>query len=166
MLLIVSQKIEDLDLGRKGMGEVLFVLIEYFVLKLPLPESFLREIEDEQGQRDPAIIKILDAFFLACTDPFKYKENVLAAMPVLGSALLGNVPEEAIKLLTGIVLLFQSEGDAERKAKAIGDLAEAFGIDGRIVQGLVAIAMGDWTAMEDMVARICEFNPQTIHTIV
>lgn len=166
MLLIVSQKIEDLDSGRRGMGETLYLLISYFITKLGLPEQFLREIEDNKGQKDPAIIKILDAFFLACTDPFMYKENVLAAMPVLGSALLGNVPEEAIKLLTGIVLLFQSENSADRRMKSIQNLAEAFGIDPRIVQGLVAIAKGDWGAMEEMVARICEFNPETIHTIV
>lgn len=106
---------------------------------------------------------MFDAFFLACTDPFKYKESVLAAMPVLGGALLGNsVPDEAIKLLTGIVLLMQSEGNPDRRDQAVGQLAEAFDIDGRIVKGLIALAKGDWKAMEDMVARVCEFDPSTI----
>ncbi len=64
-------------------------------------------IEDEEGNQEYAIMRVLDAFFLACTDPFKYKEQVLAAMPVLGKALLGEmVPDEAISLLTGIVMLF------------------------------------------------------------
>ena len=49
MLLIVSQKIEDLDSGRRGMGETLYLLISYFITKLGLPEQFLREIEDNKG---------------------------------------------------------------------------------------------------------------------
>jgi hypothetical protein len=31
-------------------------------------------IADEEGIEDMAIMRVLDAFFLACTDPFKYKE--------------------------------------------------------------------------------------------
>lgn len=106
LIMILSSKIENLDVGRKGMGETLHTLVSFIVTKIPLPEVLTKEIEDEQGQRDPAIIKILDAIFLACTNPYKYKENVLAAMPVLGSLLLGDVPEEVFKLLSGVVMLF------------------------------------------------------------
>lgn len=167
MLLLMSGKVDDLDAGRKGMGSTLHTLVAFMVDKIPLPEQFKRTITDEEGQSDYAIIKVLDAFFLASTDPFKYKESVLAAMPVLGGALLGNaVPEEAIKLLTGIVLLMQSEGNPDRRDQAVGQLAEAFDIDGRVVKGLIALAKGDWKAMEDMVARVCEFDPSTITNLV
>jgi len=107
MLLLISGKVDDLDAGRKGMGSTLHTLVKFMVDKLPLPEQFKRPITDEEGQSDYAIIKVLDAFFLASTDPFKYKDSVLAAIPVLGGALLGDaVPDQAIKLLTGIVILF------------------------------------------------------------
>jgi hypothetical protein len=88
-------------------------------------------------------------------------------MPVLGKALLGEmVPDEAIQLLTGVVLLFQSEGNPDRRDKAVASIASAFGIDERIVKGLIALAKGDWHAMEDMVARVCEFNPDTIKNLI
>jgi hypothetical protein len=88
-------------------------------------------------------------------------------MPVLGKALLGEaVPDEAIMLLTGVVLLFQSEGNPDRRDKAVGSIADAFGIDARVVKGLIALAKGDWHAMEDMVARVCEFDPNTIKNLV
>ena len=106
LIMILSSKIENLDVGRKGMGDTLHTLVSWIVTKIPLPDVLTKEIDDELGNRDPAIIKILDAVFLACTDPYKYKENVLAAMPVLGSLLLGDVPEEVFKLLSGVVMLF------------------------------------------------------------
>ena len=167
MLLLISGKVDDLDAGRKGMGSTLHTLVKFMVDKLPLPEQFKRPITDEEGQSDYAIIKVLDAFFLASTDPFKYKDSVLAAIPVLGGALLGDaVPDQAIKLLTGIVILFQSEGNPEMRDRGVAKLAEAFDIDGRIVRGLIALAKGDWKAMEDMVARVCEFDPKMIQNLV
>lgn len=77
MLLLISGKVEDLDAGRKGMGATLHTLVKFMADKLPLPENFKREIPDDEGGSDQAIIKVLDAFFLASTDPFKYKDSVL-----------------------------------------------------------------------------------------
>ena len=52
------------------------------------------------------------------------------------------------------------------REQAIINLSKAFEVKKGIVQGLVGMSKGDWPAMEEMVARICEFHPETIQTIV
>jgi len=49
---------------------------------------------------------------------------------------------------------------------AIKDLSGAFDIDEHLVKGLLALAKGDWQAMKEMVARICEFDDEIINNIV
>jgi hypothetical protein len=104
-------------------------------------------------KEDYAIIIILDAFFLSCTDPLKYKDSVLQAMPILGEALLDNTlhskaVKKACNLLNGIVLLYQSEGSVNRLKQAFSELAEAFGIEKRIVRALVGLSQGRFEQMK------------------
>ncbi|MEE4248280.1 MAG: hypothetical protein V2I33_23060, partial [Kangiellaceae bacterium] len=154
MLLLTSNKVDDLDAGRMGMGSFLYTLVTFLVGKLDLPEELMEPIDAGDGETNPVVIAILDAFFLGCTDPHKAKDKLLNAVPYFASMLLGNVPDEVKSLLGGIVLLFQGDGDNDRKIKAIGLLAGAFGIDPSIVEGLISIAKGDWAAMENMVGKV------------
>ena len=43
--MLIANKIEDLDEGRKGMGKVLFTVIDYIVQRLP-PNSKLPELSE------------------------------------------------------------------------------------------------------------------------
>ena len=45
-LMLVSNKLEDLELGRRGMGTVLFVFIDYIVQQLP-PDSKISKLSDK-----------------------------------------------------------------------------------------------------------------------
>jgi len=112
-------------------------------------------------------MKILDACFLAFKDPQANTKQVLNILPTVARALLGDtIPEKAIKLISGIIKLFKAEDDENNKLDAIIDLASSFDIDTHLVKGFLALAKGDWRAMKEMIARICEFDEQMIDNIV
>ena len=51
-------------------------------------------------------IKVLDSFFQAATDPYKYKDTIMQAMPIFARALMPNVDTKTLLLLSGLVTLF------------------------------------------------------------
>ena len=175
LLLVIASKIDDIDVGRHGIGKTLYTLVEYFVKKIEISPNFQEltdaeicqfeatdEVGEDMEQQEVAIVMLLDAFFLACYDPTAHKETILAAMPIYGRVLLGKVPEEAINLISGIVTLFIAEGNQGMERNAIKELAKAFGVRPRVAKGLFGLARGDWNAMEGMVSRLCEFDLNTI----
>ena len=173
MLYILGNIKDDEDQRNGGMSGKLFVLLKYFISMMPksadvLPNQQLiqRLFIIQPGNEDQVIMYILDACFLACQDAQNNTEDILALLPKIVSSFLGDVPTVAIKLISGIILLFQSEDNKEKKTQAIKDLSEAFGCDAAVVTGFLALSKGDWMAMKDMVARVCEFETETINHIV
>jgi len=64
------------------------------------------------SEGETAIIKILDACYLAFKDPQGNADKVLDILPIVTRAFLGDkIPEKAIKLILGIIKLFKSEED-------------------------------------------------------
>ena len=140
--------------GRKGgMGNDLYELVNFFIEKIKFSadqeeklkrrkekaveedktQEEANQPEEEKKQEETHIIKLIDAFFLSCHDPYVYKKNILRNMDVLGEVMLGVVPDEAIYLLQGIVQLFGAEGNAQMKNGAIINLHKAFDVPKRIV---------------------------------
>lgn len=130
----------DLDHGRDGMGEVLFPFVDFIVANLPKKERLPVRPGKESLNAD---IMVLDAFFLTCTDPNKYKNSVLMAMGNLGLALMPNVKEDTLSLLVGLVALFQSDNSQESREKAAYKLSATFDIDQNIIAGFIALAKSD-----------------------
>ena len=174
MILIISDTWEeDKQQKRNGMDEKFYTLISHFVDQL---NSQIGSLESSNSlakqmfassEGETAIIKILDACYLAFKDPQGNADKVLDILPIVTRAFLGDkIPEKAIKLILGIIKLFKSEEDPQKKDMAIKDLSGAFDIDEHLVKGLLALAKGDWQAMKEMVARICEFDDEIINNIV
>jgi hypothetical protein len=44
-------------------------------------------------------------------------------------------------------------------------LADAFEIEACVAEGLIGSAKGDWSSMERMVKRVCEYDHNTITTL-
>ena len=107
-------------------------------------------------------IKILDAFFLATTDPNKYKSTVMQAMPIFARVLMPKIDTSTLELLSGLVILFQSESDMQGKEIAIKLISKAFGSDPNLIRGIIALAKGDWIGLECLAGKICEFDDKTI----
>ena len=113
------------------MGAVLFTFINYVVQKLPAEQriqklsaadlqlcekKIFRSHSSEQiNFNEDLEIKVLDAFFLASTDPHRYKATVMQAMPVFTRALMPKVDTTTLIFLSLLVILFQSETDREGK---------------------------------------------------
>ncbi|CAG9334001.1 unnamed protein product [Blepharisma stoltei] len=154
---------KDLDYGRDGMGEVLFPFVDYIVSNIP---KNLRLPVKPGKEKENADIIVLDAFFLVCTDPNKYKSAVLAAMPSLGLALMPNVKPETLSLLCGLVALFQSDNSLESRDKAAYKLSKTYEIDENIIAGFIALGKGDWNGLAGMAGRFCEFDPVKIQQVV
>ena len=103
LLKIISGKIIDYDFGREGMGLDLFRLMKLTVEALPKQYRIESLLGISSSGKIPPEIKILDAFFLAITDPFKYKETLLDSIPNLANLLIPNIQEDAISLITGLI---------------------------------------------------------------
>ncbi|CAG9313576.1 unnamed protein product [Blepharisma stoltei] len=163
-LKLIGREVEDLDYGRKGMGEVLYPFIKFILESLPKEARFKKK----KGASDEQLpeIKIFDAFFLACTDPYKYTKPIADAMPDLGRALMNEIKDDIITLLTGLVSLFQSDRNQVIRHRAITDLSNAFMIDYNIVKGFVSLAKSDWEGLSDMAGRFCEFDPHKVAQLV
>ena len=167
MILLGNQE-EDLDGGRHGMGETLHTVMKYVINKLP-KESRLSGAGMLGGEfkiDESSEIKILDAFFLVSTDPFKYKGAVLKAIPDLGRALIPQIDKATLDFLEGLVSLYQSEKDPSVREKAILKIASAFEIEQSIVTGLISLSKGDWSGLAEMAGRFCEFDSEKIQKLV
>ena len=69
------------------------------------------------GDEEPLIMKILDSSYLAFKDPHANYERVLAILPDLARALLGDdIPEKVIKLIAGIINLIRCDNDDLKRA--------------------------------------------------
>ena len=171
LIKLLGNKEEDLDAGRQGMGTTLYKVMNHVISMLPKQYRLAGLSSDDVLDSDLDLgecpeVKILDSFFLVCTDPHKYKNSVLAAMPNLGRALMPEVAPDALNLLTGLVSLFQSDNNPEGRERAILKLAAAFGIEDAIVKGLVSLSKGDWMGLAEMASRFCEFDPAKIQQLV
>jgi hypothetical protein len=103
LLLLTSNKVDDLDTGRLGMGTALHTLVSYLVTKIDLPAELLATIPDADIS---VAVGILDSLFLGCVDPNKAKDKFLSAIPDFAKLLLGNLDENVRDLLVGLVCLF------------------------------------------------------------
>ena len=173
MILVISNThdAKQIEESLVGMDDKLRCIIKFFVNELKgqiginskLAAQLFELINDE-----PAIMKILDACYLAFKDPQANTKQVLEILPTVAKSLLGDqIPNKAIKLITGIIKLFKAgEDDEKLKQESIIDLAGSFDIDQHLVKGFLALAKGDWRAMKQMIARICEFDEGLIDKIV
>ena len=121
-------------------------------------EVFDSAAKEQQDINSNLEIKVLDAFFLATTDPNKYKSNVMQAMPIFARALMPKIDTSTLELLSGLVILFQSESDTEGKEIAIKLISKSFGSDAQLIKGIIALAKGDWISLECLAGKICEFD--------
>ena len=67
----------------------------------------MKRLFEEDGENPPVVVQILEACVNACQDAQKNTGEILALLPRIMSAFLGEqVPKMLIKLITGIINLF------------------------------------------------------------